>query len=101
MAHEVSSADRFDLATKAVERVTVDAGEEAPVAHLFLVYEEETRGEVSAEHGAFGLELGHGRLHLPLFKPESSSEGSREERAQNLCVAPHDRENAGSAIEAD
>src|SRR5580700_3369111 len=101
IAHKVSSAYRFDLATEAVERVTVDSGEEPPVAHLLLACDGETGGEVPPEHGAFRLESGHGRRDLPPFKTESFSQGPREEGAQNLRVASHDRMNGRLAIEAD
>ena len=52
--HEVGSADRLDFRAKAVERVSMDAREQTPVAPV----------AISAQHHALGFELQQRRFRL-------------------------------------
>src|SRR3954469_624041 len=58
-AHEIRRGDRFDLSTQPIDRVTVDAREEPPIAPF-----ERASGRVRAFSAVVGLHVRSRRIHV-------------------------------------
>src|ERR1700690_3484026 len=86
VAQEVLRAHRRYFASESIERVSVDAGEQPPIACLLLA---RAGGETTAQESALALQLRHGARDVRRIQPELCGERRRCEGPEDFGMASH------------
>src|SRR5262249_2862367 len=86
-AQEVARRNWLDLRAQALDRVMVDAGEQPPVAPLFVI---DTLNEPPAQNRALGLQRRPRRPHRVRLQPERRRQRGRCDWTRSLQTAADD-----------
>src|SRR5262249_28291761 len=98
ITHEVLRADWLDFGAQPVDRVAMNAREEAPIAKLFLGA---SRRKAASQEHAFALESSRRDAYLARVEAQAAREDSRDALTDDIGVTSHDERHRFITSRAD